>query len=94
MMPQDIELHIEELILHGFAAKDRNAIAGAVQHELQRLFAEQGVPQQLEQSRTVGRLNTGPFTVQPGSRAETIGAQVAQTVYEGLGQTEQSRRKE
>ena len=43
MTPYNIELHIEELVLHGFAPKDRYTIGEAVQRELSRLFAEQGV---------------------------------------------------
>jgi hypothetical protein len=85
MIPQNIEVHIEELVLHGFAAKDRYAIGEAVQVELQRLFAEQGMPESPNAAYEVARLNGGAFTVKPGARAHTIGAQVAQAVYAGLG---------
>ena len=44
MRPGWIELHIEELVLHGFAPGDRHPIGDAVEHELIRLFAEQGLP--------------------------------------------------
>ena len=37
-----IELHIEELVLHGFAARDRQRIAAAVQLELSRLMGTAG----------------------------------------------------
>ena len=40
--PYNIELHIEELVLHGFSPRDRDAIGEAVQRELTRLFVEQG----------------------------------------------------
>ncbi len=32
--PYNIELHIEELVLHGFSPNDRHAIGEAVQREL------------------------------------------------------------
>ena len=44
-----IELHIEELVLHGFAPADRYRIGDTVQRELTRLLAEQGMPASLIQ---------------------------------------------
>ncbi|MDQ6661378.1 MAG: hypothetical protein M3Z24_10480 [Chloroflexota bacterium] len=89
MNPQRIELHIEELVLHGFAPGDRYAIGEAVQCELQRLFTRQGIPpHMMQQSRSVGRLDGGTFSVDPAAQADIIGTQVAHSVYEGLtGQT-------
>jgi hypothetical protein len=80
----NIELHIEELILHGFAPGDGHRIGAAVEAELTRLFVEQGVPPSLAQGGEMPRLDGGRFEVAPGSRAEVIGAQVARTVYGGL----------
>ncbi len=80
----NIELHIEELVLHGFAAKDRYAIGEAVQRELSRLLAEQGVHPSIEKGYDVAKLDGGVFQVKQGSRADAIGTQVAQSVYGGL----------
>ena len=44
MNPREIEVHVEELVLHGFAANDRWVVADALQIELQRLVAERGLP--------------------------------------------------
>ena len=41
MESANLNLHIEELVLHGFAPGDRYRIGEAVQQELTRLFAEQ-----------------------------------------------------
>lgn len=82
--PQSLELHIDELILHGFAPSDRVDIRDAVQRELARLLTEQGVPRGLAQDGEISSLDGGSFDVAPGSRAESIGAQVAQAVYGGL----------
>lgn len=84
MKPARIELHIDELVLHGFAAGDRHAIRDAVQLELTRLFAEQG----LDASR-LGRgdrvdVNAGEFQVARESRPQAVGAQVAQAVHRGV----------
>ena len=84
MKQPNIELHIEELVLHGFAPGDRYAIAEAVEHELTRLLAEQGAPPSLLQSGDVARLDSGAFDVVSNAKAEGIGGQVAQAVYGGL----------
>jgi len=82
--PQSIELRIDELILHGFAPSDQVDIRDAVQRELARLLTEQGVPGWLAQGGEIASLDGGAFDVAAGSRAENIGAQVAQAVYGGL----------
>ncbi len=84
MKPQHIELHIEELVLHGFERKDRYAIGEAIQHELTRLLTEQGVHPSLGQRYKVARVDGGTFDVKQGTKAETIGMHVARTVYRGL----------
>jgi hypothetical protein len=85
MKPVNFELHIEELVLHGFAPGDRYRIGDAMERELASLFAEQGTPPSLAQEREVALLNGGTFGVKPGSNAEAIGAQLAQAVYDRLG---------
>lgn len=84
MTPANINLHIEELVLHGFAPGDRYHIGEAVQQELTRLFAEQGVPPSLAQGGEVGRLDGGRFEMTEGIQAGAIGTQIAQTIYGGL----------
>lgn len=84
MKPENIELQIEELVLHGFAPGDRYRIGEAVEREMTRLFAEQGTPPSLPQRGEIARLNGGAFEVKPGSGAEAIGVQVGQAVYGGL----------
>lgn len=39
----NVELHIEQLVLHGFAPSDRYRIGAAIQQELARLLAQQGI---------------------------------------------------
>jgi len=86
MMPKNIELHIEELVLHGFSPGDRYRIAEGVEQELTRLLADQGVPESLERGREVANMDGGAFEVAPDSRAQVVGAQVAKAVYGGLRQ--------
>jgi hypothetical protein len=84
MRPRNIELHIEELVLHGFATGDRYRIAESVEREIVRLFSEQGVPQSLSKGGKIERLDGGAFEAVRGSKPEAIGAKVAQAVYGGL----------
>lgn len=79
-----IELHIEELVLHGFAPGDRHRIGDAVERELAQLFAERGVPPHFETGFESPRLDAGSFNYAPGSSAEAIGAEVAHALYGGL----------
>jgi hypothetical protein len=81
----NVELHVEELVLRGFAPGDRSRIGRALERELARLFAERGAPPALSQGREVARLDGGAFEVAPGDGAEVIGAGVARAVYGGLG---------
>ena len=81
----NVELHIEELVLHGFAPGDRYRIGDAVERELSLLFAEQGTPPSLARGGDIGRLDGGSFEAKPGSGAETIGIRAARAVYGGLG---------
>lgn len=84
MKSANVELHIEELVLHGFAPGDRYRISEAVQRELTRMFAEQGAPPSFSDSLEAAHIDAGAFNVAPGSKSETIGTQVAQAVYGGL----------
>lgn len=76
-----IELHIEELVLLGFATGDRNRISNAVERELVSLFTNHGLPPSLLRGSDIVRLDGGMFEVTRGSQAETIGSQVAQSLY-------------
>jgi hypothetical protein len=80
----NVELHIEELVLHGFSPGDRYRIAGAVEVELARLIAEQGLSPQFVHSAEVDRIDAGGFEMAPDSRGEAVGGQIAQSVHGGL----------
>ena len=83
--PASIELHIEELVLHGFSPGDRHRIAGAVQTELTRLLADPATRASLGASREIPRLDGGAFQVpSSGPRPESIGVQVAKSLHQGL----------
>jgi hypothetical protein len=80
----DIELYIEELVLHGFAQADKHRIATAVQEELARLFKAQGMPTGPEQGIHREHLDGGSFNVRTGESADSIGVHIGKAVYEGI----------
>ena len=79
-----IEVNIDELVLHGFAPRDRHRIKAAVERELGRLLGEQGAPAALTQSHELATLDGGTVEVAPGSPADAVGTQVARALYGGL----------
>jgi hypothetical protein len=81
----NVHVHIEELVLHGFAPGDRARIGEAVQAELGRLFQESGVPPALAEGGTTDRLAAGSFDTGAAARPESTGGQIAAVVYRGLG---------
>jgi hypothetical protein len=83
--PLSIELHIEELVLHGFAPGDRCAIGDAVERELTRLLGEQRVPSLLRSENATDEIKGATFNVVDNSKPLAIGHQVARAVYQGFG---------
>jgi hypothetical protein len=80
-----INLHIEELVLHGFAPGDRYTIADAVERELSRLlaenFADPDFSSLLTSNTEAARLDAGAFQVDLRSQTNSIGTQIAQAVH-------------
>jgi hypothetical protein len=84
-MRPNVTVQIDSLLLEGFAPGDRHRIGKALQAELLRLLAEEGVPAPLTAGGERPRLDAGQFTVAPSTPAESVGAEVARAVYGGLG---------
>lgn len=79
-----VSLHIETLVLDGFAPGDRHRIREAVQREIERLVSTQRLPPLLSREGAIARLDGGVFKVAPSAKADVIGSQIAQAVYGGL----------
>lgn len=80
----NVRLRIEELVLEGFPPSDRYRIAAAMEAELARLFADQGVPPGLTSGGAAPVLDGGAFEAAPDARPDRIGVQAAQAVYGSL----------
>jgi hypothetical protein len=81
---RSLELHIDQLVLHGFAAVDRSRIGAAVERELGRLLAQTDLRSAIGQWTDRERIDGGAFTAAPGEGADAIGTRIAQAVYKGL----------
>lgn len=83
-MQQNIELHIEELVLHGFTGYNAYDISEAVQLEITRLLQERGLPTNLPVKANIEHLDAGNFSLQPGAKAKSVGNHIARSVYKGF----------
>ncbi len=88
-----IELHIEELTLHGFAPGDRHLVADAMKQELIRLLSEQGLPSPTLQDEQFATLDGGDLNVGAGMKPKGVGTQVAGAVFGELTAGLSSRTK-
>jgi hypothetical protein len=75
MRQADVELHIERLILHDLPYDQRQRVAAAVEAELTRLLAEQGLPPGWQDRIPAIELELGPNETK--GQPETIGQQIA-----------------
>jgi hypothetical protein len=80
----NIELHIEELLLHGFEQKDHAAIGNAVRGELERLLTRNGLPEGFGGAEHRATLDGGSFSVAPGAHPGAVGREIARSIYRGM----------
>lgn len=81
MKPREIDVHIDELVLHGFKSANRWLIADALEQELRGLLTAKGVPPQWLSSpeRIEGaRISSASLT-----KPDRAGAEIAGAAYQG-----------
>lgn len=83
-----VEIHIEELVLHGFAGNDRLRIGAAIERELSRLIAQPGAHISGMAPINVDRMDAGGFQLAASATPQVIGRRVAQKVYRQLSSIE------
>ena len=81
MNPREIEVHIEELILHGFEPSNRWRIGDALQEELQGLLAAKGIPSLWLSSPE--RIDAGIISSANLTKHAQAGAEIAGAAYRG-----------
>ena len=81
---QIIELHIDELVLHGFSLGQRYQLAAELEMELTRLFTEKGLPQSFNNAVSLRQLNAGSFQLNNTDKKISAGAQIAGSIYDSF----------
>ncbi len=81
MKPRAIEVHIEELVLHGFDPKSRWQLSDALEQHLGELLSTQGLPPTWLSSPE--RIETATTSALPVNNASAMGNQIAGAIYRG-----------
>lgn len=83
----NINLHIERLVLDGLPVKRNQAphVQMAVEAELTRLLAENGLSTDLQAGGAVSGIRANGIQFTEDSGPSEIGTQIAQSVYGGIG---------
>jgi hypothetical protein len=86
----DLDVRIDELVLHGFGHADRYAVAEAVERELTRLLREEATPHGWFGTAADGRqvalhhFDAGAFELPQDAGPRTMGIHLAQAIHSGL----------
>jgi hypothetical protein len=81
----NISLHIEHLILEGFAENlDSEQLQQAIQQELTRLLAEYGIEGELATGGNFDRRFAEPI-MQTATQTQALGGQIAGSIYSSFG---------
>lgn len=83
----NVKLHIEQLVLEGInlASHEHRHLQAAVEAELSQLLSTGGVSQELAGGMALPSLQAGDIQLGNGASAVTLGQQIAQAVYRGIG---------
>jgi hypothetical protein len=76
-----IHVHIDDLVLHGFAPRHGRSIGDNTASELARLFATHGVPGPMLAMRDAKRLDAGVIDAAPAAPRSSVGRRIAGAVY-------------
>lgn len=81
-----IEVHIEELLLHGLPLTHSQgpAVQAAVETELARLLIEGGLTSSLQSGGAMPSLRANAIQLRAESKPAQLGQQIAQAVYGGI----------
>jgi hypothetical protein len=83
----NINVHIERLILDGLSVTRSQGplVQAAVEAELARLLATDGLSPELQVGGAVPSLKAGNIQIASESNPNQLGQQIAQVVYGGIG---------
>lgn len=81
--PQAVHLHIDELVLHGFAPQDRRGIVEALTRELTSAIGRDGISPWPAPS-TLRQADGGEFMLTSARRATLAGEGIAHAIHASL----------
>jgi hypothetical protein len=90
MNPRAIEVHIEELVLHGFSPGTQRDVAEGLQNHLQTLLAQRGVPYAWRANPE--RIDADRIRMNSQSNPTLAGAQIAGAVFNTTHSNKHQRR--
>jgi hypothetical protein len=82
---RSVNVHIEQLVLHGFASGDRKALVEGLQSELSRVLADRATRAEWARPHRTPVLRLGRMPLEPGpSGGRKFGREVARAIGRGL----------
>jgi len=87
-----VQVEIDELVLHGFAASEGRAVGDALSGELERMLAQTNFRRAFDRGRDLPILDAGRLTLPAQARPAAVGAQVARAVYAGLSTADRGKK--
>jgi hypothetical protein len=80
-MKPSLELHIEQMVLHGFPRLDSRKLREVVQQQLTTLLNQSTDAVSVLRAARILKLDGGVFRSAPGAGVEDIGTRIARKVY-------------
>lgn len=90
-MKKQIEINIDELVLHGFTPSDGRSIGEALQPALMQAFNDQPVAGTLNQSADIHFVDGGSFTVKQNSRPAQVVSAISNSIHASLANINKSK---
>lgn len=82
--PGTIEVHIEQIVLHGYSPADTHRLGEALQAELTRLVQKQGVNGSGMGNLSLQTLDGGRLKAAENPSTEMLGARLAHSIHQVL----------
>lgn len=91
-LAERITVHIDRLVLDGIPIRKAQAPAlqAAIEAELARLLAVQGIADEFRSGATLANIRTGTITLSGENKPDGLGRQIARAVHTGIGNVQAS----
>ena len=84
MMPQQIEIYIDKIVLHGTDKANAAGLKTALREQLTSLIVENGLPEAFLSQTDHGRLDGGQISIDTNQQPASVGLGIAQGIYQGI----------